>query len=136
MMYSVRLRASISQTFATSDPILKFSQGIVICPTATVQPAKHFGLLGGVRIDSVRVVHGKHKSMLAQVLHDANIELLRLAIPHPSHSLFHALAPKSFGDGIVVAHLSIPKKEPYRDRAGISVNQLKHSMLLTLRFPG
>ena len=58
-------RTPINRTFATIHPIFEFPQSIVICSATTLQPIKHCGLLAGIWIDSIGVVHCEHIDSLA-----------------------------------------------------------------------
>lgn len=72
-------RASVYQTLTRSNPVLEFAQSVVVRASARLKPLQHLGLLVGIWIDSVGVVHCQHSNSLPQAIACGKC----LSHPHP-----------------------------------------------------
>ena len=61
-------RTPVYQTRSRSNPVLEFAQSVVVHASASLKPVQQFGLLNGIWIDSVGIVHCQHSYSLPQAI--------------------------------------------------------------------
>lgn len=61
-------RTPVYRTLTRSNPVLDFAQSVVIHASAHLKPLQQFGLLCGILINSVGVVHCQHSYNLPQAI--------------------------------------------------------------------